>query len=110
MDSWTERLTNFSSVVVLADVDVEASSPASISVPSAFMTVTRSGAMPGTAAATDSHLVRSSCRAGCDTKRCQTTAQTPSVWGVTRSGTSGGMMTAASANLPVSPPSRPTTP
>ena len=59
---------------------------------------------------TDSHLVPVRCSAGWLTKRCQITAHSPSVWGVTRSENSGGMRTQALAARRVAPPSRPTMP
>ena len=45
----------------------------------------------------DSHLAPFAASAGCDTRRCQITAASPSVCGVTRSANSGGMTTHASA-------------
>ena len=51
--------------------------------------------------AVDSHLVGINCRAGCETRRCQTTAQRPSVCGVTRSANSGGITTQDEATLRV---------
>src|SRR5438132_9755814 len=59
---------------------------------------------------TDSHFVTCVFRAGWLTSRCHTTAQRPSVCGVTRSAFSGGMSTHASAACRGNPPSRPTTP
>src|SRR5262249_23283661 len=50
---------------------------------------------------TDSHLVAARCRAGWLTRRCQSTAHSPSVWGVIRSSKRGGMITQASATLAV---------
>src|SRR5205085_935461 len=47
---------------------------------------------------TDSHFVDCVFSAGWLTSRCQRTAQSPSVWGVTRSALSGGMITHASAD------------
>src|SRR5690242_7899676 len=58
----------------------------------------------------DSHLVAFTFKAGWLTKRCQTTAHSPSVWGVIRSGETVGMMTQASEASLVAPPSLPTMP
>src|ERR1700682_2465684 len=58
----------------------------------------------------DSHLVPWRWSAGCETRRCQTTAHNPSVCGVTRSWKSGGIRTEAFALWRVNPPSRPTMP
>ena len=57
-----------------------------------------------------SHFVAERCSAGCETRRCHTTAHSPSVCGVMRSGYSGGITTTASATRAVLPPSRPTMP
>ena len=49
-------------------------------------------------------------RAGWLTRRCQTTAHSPSVWGVIRSGETVGITTQAAAAALVAPPSLPTMP
>ena len=57
-----------------------------------------------------SHRAPARLRQGCETSRCQRTAHTASVCGVTRSGNRGGITTASSAHWAVTPPSRPTIP
>ena len=55
------------------------------------------GAADGLGQGIDSHLVLLTCNVGCETRRCQTTAQSPSVWGVMRWSNSGGITMQASA-------------
>ena len=69
----------------------------------------RPGAVSGRGSV-DSHLVADRLRRGWLTRRCQTTAQSPSVCGVIRSGDTVGMTTQASAAVLVAPPSLPTMP
>src|SRR5512140_1832414 len=59
---------------------------------------------------TDSHFVVAFWSFGCETSRCHTTAQNPSVCGVMRSLCTVGITTQASAVCFVKPPSRPTIP
>jgi len=56
-----------------------------------------SGSEPRPDQMTDSHLVSLRLSAGCETRRCQTTAARPSVCGVMRSACTVGMSTQASA-------------
>src|SRR5579864_6394047 len=59
---------------------------------------------------TDSHLVAVRCSSGWLTNRCQSTAQSPSVCGVTRSAATVGTRMQKPASWRVNPPSRPTMP
>ncbi len=59
---------------------------------------------------TDSHLVAARCNRGWLTSKCQSTAHSPSVCGVMRSGASAGMTMHSSAIWRVNPPLRPTMP
>ena len=65
---------------------------------------------PGAGHFTDSHLVALRCSSGWLTKRCQRTAQSPSVCGVTRSAAMTGTRMQNPAASRVNPPSRPTMP
>src|SRR5438477_407820 len=59
---------------------------------------------------TDSHLVAVRCSSGWLTNKCQRTAHSPSVWGVTRSAATMGTRMQKPADWRVNPPSRPTMP
>src|SRR5689334_12226050 len=59
---------------------------------------------------TDSHFMADRCSLGWLTRRCQSTAQKPSVWGVIRSGDITGTSTQTWATCFVYPPSLPTIP